>query len=93
MLQPVSDSWFAGHVSGISFLLCGCPDQESAAATALTPLPAWGWRVLLLHGILTPWALINEVLFPALYESLLDLVLINYSTAQSAHFELGSPLF
>lgn len=93
VLQPVCDSWFVGHVLGTSFLLCGCPDQNNAAAASLTPLPARGCRVLLLRGILTPWALINEVLFPALYESPLDLVLINYSTAQSAHLELGSPLF
>lgn len=56
------------------------------------PLPAGAWQVLLLFGIVTPWAVINEMLFPALYESLLDLGFINYSTAPSAHSELGSLL-
>lgn len=68
------------------------PDPEGMLQPQLS-LPACVWRSLLLFGTLTPWALINEALFPTLYESPLGLVLINYSTAPSAHLELGSLLF
>lgn len=70
-----------------------CMPQPQLSLWRTILLPACVWWVLFLFGILTPWALIDEVLFPALYESPLDLVLINYSTAPSAHLELGSLLF